>query len=98
VIVTVLEARVDPHRAHDLVSAYSAGTAQMPEGLEETFLLRPVGGGDIWQIMTIWRGRAAMEAMRRASATPAGVLFFRAAGAEPLLSTYEVAAHAEGPG
>jgi hypothetical protein len=42
-----------------------------------------------WRIQTWWASRDALEAMRGAG-TPAGVLMFRAAGAEPALSIFEV--------
>jgi hypothetical protein len=43
----------------------------------------------------LWTSREALMAMRQQGGTPAGVLMFRAAGAEPSLSVYEVASTIE---
>lgn len=50
-----------------------------------------------WRIETLWQSRAVLDAMRQNTSTPAGVLMFRAAGAEPTLTIFEVIATIEGP-
>ncbi len=90
-VVTVLEAVVAPDRAADLESAYGAAGAKLPAGLLHTDLLRASDGSGRWRIQSFWASRAALDAMRSAG-TPAGVLMFRAAGAEPVLSVFEVVA------
>jgi hypothetical protein len=47
----------------------------------------------LWQILTVWQSREALDAMRRTGETPRGVLMFRAAGAEPTLSVLDLRAH-----
>jgi len=49
---------------------------------------------DLWRIVTVWTSREALNAVRASGQTPRGVLFFRAAGAEPTLSVSTVHAHA----
>jgi len=44
----------------------------------------------------VWR-REALDEYRRSVETPGGVLRFRAAGAEPTLSIFDVAVHVGGP-
>lgn len=89
-ILTVLEAQVPDGGAAALREAYAAaGAAALPPGLVRTELLRDVREAARWRIQTWWTSREALDAMRGAG-TPAGVLMFRAAGAEPTLSVFEV--------
>ena len=92
-IVTVLEAFVDPDRQRDLEVAYSDAIHDTkPAGLVRSSLLHATYDENLWRIETVWESREALEAMRRAGGTPRGLLIFRAAGAEPALSVFEVAA------
>lgn len=90
-LVTVLEAQVPAGREDDLLAAFvAAGETPLPAGLVRSALLHDVRDPVRWRIETVWASRAALDAMRSAG-TPAGVLMFRAAGAEPELSVFEVA-------
>ncbi|HEV8214776.1 MAG TPA: hypothetical protein VGP95_03045, partial [Gemmatimonadaceae bacterium] len=60
-------------------------------------LMSDASDGKRWRIETLWTSREALMAMRQQGGTPAGVLMFRAAGAEPSLSIYEVASTIENP-
>jgi heme-degrading monooxygenase HmoA len=94
-ILTVLEARVEPQRESALQSAYQdAGRGDLPPGLVRSTLLRAVNDRTLWRIETLWASREALDAMRGAG-TPRGILIFRAAEAEPTLSVLEVAATIE---
>ena len=89
-IMTVLEAQVPPDRAAALLDAYkAAGGKPLPPGLVRTELLHDARDAGRWRIQTWWTSREALEAMR-AAGTPAGVLMFRAAGAEPALGVFEI--------
>ncbi len=94
-VLTILEARVAPEKAQRLHDAYSQGIQHLDAGIVQTFLLRNAKDPALWQIATLWKDREALDAMRRTGETPRGVVMFRAAGAEPVLSILEVAAHAE---
>jgi heme-degrading monooxygenase HmoA len=90
-MVTVLEARVPAGRENDLRDAFvAAGKTALPAGLVRSALLHDAREPTRWRIETVWASREALDAMRGAG-TPAGVLMFRAAGAEPELSVFEVA-------
>ena len=91
-ILTVLEATVDPGRAADLEAAFRAGAGQVPPGLIRTHLLCASTDQTRWRIETLWQSRAVLDAMRQHTSTPAGVLMFRRAGAEPTLTIFEVVA------
>jgi quinol monooxygenase YgiN len=90
-VLTVLEAVVAEDRTADLVAAYRSAGTKLPPGLLHTDLLRASDASGRWRIQSYWANRGALDAMR-AAGTPAGVLMFRAAGAEPALSVFEVAA------
>lgn len=89
-VVTMVEARVSANRETDLIEAYGRATeAGLPPQIVETFLLR-ADEGDPWRIATVWRSREDLEAYRTSVETPTAVAVFRAAGAEPTLTVFDV--------
>jgi len=90
-VVTVLEAMVAPERAADLEAAYRSAEKEPPPGFVRSDLLWAANEPTRWRIQTLWASRAALSAMQSAG-TPAGVMMFRAAGAEPTLTIFEVIA------
>lgn len=92
-VITVLEAEVAARQADVLRETFEKAIVHLDAGIVETFLLRGSKDPERWQIVTLWESRAALDAMRQSGETPRGVLIFRTAGAEPLLSVFEVAAH-----
>jgi acetyl esterase/lipase len=98
-IMTVLEARVAPEQWEALRRAYDARARLPPSGeIVESFLVQSDGDGTTLRIITIWRDREALEAMRASGETPAGVLIFCDAGAEPALTVFSVWANPRGGG
>jgi len=95
-VMTILEAHVQPANWTTLEQAYAAGIEHLPPKLLQTFLVHSAPDSTLWQIVGVWDSREALEEMRRSTETPAGVLMFRAAGTEPTLAVYDVAAHASG--
>ncbi len=93
-VITVLEAHVAAEKAAVLQETYRSSVDRLDAGIVETFLLHSAKDAELWQIVTVWESRAALDAMRQSGETPRGVLIFRAAGAEPALAVYEVASHA----
>lgn len=90
-VMTVLDANVEPGQESALESAYAAAAASTnrPPGLVRSELLRDAFDPTHWRIQTWWVNRQALEAMR-GTGTPAGIFMFRAAGAEPTVSVFEV--------
>ena len=89
-VLTVLEAQVLPEHKAKLQAAYEAAAAgALPVGLIRSELLCDAHDATRWRIQTWWASRAVLEAMRK-TGTPAGVLMFRAAGAEPALSVFDI--------
>ena len=93
-VITILEAHVAPDKAAKLEAAYNQEIEQLDAGITETFLVCDSKDASVWRIITLWESRAALEAMRQSGQTPRGVVMFRAADAEPMLSVFEVVAHA----
>lgn len=89
-VLTVLEATVTPERAADLQAAFRNAAARVPPGLVRSHLVTAVADPTRWRIETLWTSREVLATIRN-TGTPAGVLMFRAAGAEPTLSVYDVA-------
>jgi hypothetical protein len=95
-ILTVLEAAIAPDPVADLEAAFRGVGTNLPAGLVRSLLISSTSDPTHWRIETLWTSRDALAAMRQAG-TPAGVLMFRAAGAEPALSLYDVISTIEAP-
>ena len=91
-IVTILEATLEPGRESALEEAYASAVSDgnRPPGLVRSELLRDSQNPQRWRIQTWWQSREALVAMRSSGTPPAGILMFRAAGAEPATSIFEV--------
>jgi hypothetical protein len=80
-ILTSVTATVDADREAELTSGFRNLVARpMPEGLLRTELLR--GKDQSWRIETLWRDRAALEAVRAGGERPAALELFQRVGAE----------------
>ena len=89
-VLTVLEAHVPQGRQQDLQGAYRAAAREtFPPGLIRSALLHAANDRTLWRIETLWESRDVLDAMR-GTGTPRGVQIFRAAGAEPTLTVFEV--------
>ena len=93
-VVTILQAEVDPARAPDLVAAYRAGVGELEPGIVETYLLPDARDETQWRIVTVWASLETLDAMRASGQTPRGVQFFAAAGAQAALTVLGVVEHA----
>ena len=95
-VLTILEGIVAPERTADLQAAFRNAGTQVPPGFVRSHLVCAASDATHWRIETLWTSREALAAMRQAT-TPAGVLMFRAAGTEPTLTVFDVAATIEAP-
>ena len=89
-VVTMLEATVAEEQQQVLLDEYGGAAGDLPPYILETFLLH-ADGSEMWRIVTVWASRDDLEAYRASVETPEGVRIFRAAGAEPTLTVFEVA-------
>jgi hypothetical protein len=97
-VMTMLEAHVETDRWEALRAAYEArADLSGPGPIVESFLIQGVEEPNTWRIVTVWRDRESLAAMRASGETPTGVLVFRDAGAEPRLSVFTVAANPRSP-
>ncbi len=93
-VITILEAHVNADKASALLDAYRSGLSSLPPQMVQTFIIQNVTDKTLWQIISVWKSREALEEMRNSGETPAGIVMFRSAGAEPKLSIFDVPAHA----
>ena len=93
-VITFLEAHVEPDKAAVLEQSYREAIHQLDEGIVQTSLIRNTRDPNLWRIETVWQSREVLEAMRSSGQTPRGVLIFRSADAEPALSVFAVVADA----
>lgn len=93
-VMTILEAQVAPERWDALRASYEA-RARLPESgsIVESFLIQGTEDSNTWRIVTVWRDREALDAMRSSGETPTGVLIFRDADTEPRLTIFTVRAN-----
>ena len=88
-VLTMVSADVDQGRSAALVAAYETLLAGgLPDGLLETQLLGD--GQGHWAIHSLWRDRAALDAMRAAPEPPAAPALFRRFSADPVLALMSV--------
>ncbi|GAA4779323.1 hypothetical protein GCM10023329_30600 [Streptomyces sanyensis] len=95
-VLSEVSAIVAPEREGEFVAAYRALVGgPLPDGVLRTELLS--GRDGRWRIQTLWRDRAALEAMRRGPEGPAAPRLFREVGAEPELALFDVEARGAAP-
>lgn len=92
-VITALEAAVNADNWAVLEAAYRAALQEQTPGLLQTFLLHSSAEPARWQITTVRKDRAALNAMRQSGETPRGGLIFCAAGAEPTLTIFDIPAY-----
>ncbi|HEX6270377.1 MAG TPA: antibiotic biosynthesis monooxygenase [Anaerolineales bacterium] len=93
-VVTILEAHVRAENWNALQDDYKKRTVRLPSQMLQTFLLQDTADQTLWRIISVWKSRAALDEMRNSGETPAGVVMFHNAGAEPKLSIFNVPASA----
>ena len=89
-IITILEARVNEQKWDTLQNAYRAVKENqlVPMPLQ-SFLAQMKEEPMLWRIISVWESREVLQKMKSSGETPAGVLVFRQADAEPTLSIFE---------
>ena len=89
-VITILEAHVSADQWSDFQKDFQQRTAELPPQMVRTYLLQDVEDQTLWQIVSVWKSREALDEMRNSGETPTGVLMFRSAGAEPRRSIFNV--------
>lgn len=90
-IHTSLEATVEQDNWGKLKEAYTnVDKTTLPSGLLSSHLLQDQTEPNTWRIVTFWNSRRDLDEYRKSVETPAWILIFRAAGAEPKLSISEI--------
>jgi hypothetical protein len=89
-VMTILEARVSKENWPALEQAFKRGSDHIDPGLERSYLIHATRDSDLWRILTIWSSREVLDEMRRSVDTPLGVLMFRNANSEPVLTVFDI--------
>ncbi len=95
-MISVVEAHVARENWPLLEKAWQSSSGQTPPGLEQSFLIHNIEDEELWQIITVWSGMAALQQVQKskeAGITPRGTLIFREAHAEPTHSVFDVVQH-----
>jgi hypothetical protein len=94
-VMTILEAHVSPEQWDTLKTTFAQNSSRLPSQMVEMFLVQGTADATLWQGISVWRSRQALDEYRRSVETPGGVLMFRSVGAEPTLAIFDVlvAAH-----
>ncbi len=64
-----------------------------PAALRATFLLQSASEPTLWRTIGLWASREEFEAYRQSVAVPGALAMFRAVGAEPAVSQFDVKDH-----
>lgn len=95
-LMTVLESQVASDKWAVLQQAFEDAGRNLPKQIEQSYLNQAESDPTIWQITTVWRSREDLEEYRKSVKVPGGVLMFRAAGAEPTLSIFNIRVQSKG--
>lgn len=89
-VMTDLEAHVERESWQKLEEVYGKATRELDPGIVQTYLVHSKQDKSLWRIITLWESQQALDAMRQSLEIPRGVLIFRAAGSEPVLTNFDV--------
>jgi heme-degrading monooxygenase HmoA len=89
-VMTILEAHVSKENWAALEQDFNLAAQHRDPGLVQSFLIHSSRDTDLWRILTVWSSREALDELRRSTETPRGVLIFRSANVEPVLSVFEI--------
>ncbi len=92
-VVTILEAVVALEDEAKLKSIHLSSINHLDKGIVETFLLEGTKDSHVWRIITIWKDKESLQAMRESGQTPRGVEIFKEANAVATLTVFDVVAH-----
>ena len=90
-IQTVVEARIASANWSRLTDFYR-DTGRLPPQMISTSLVQNASDPTLWRAVSLWTSHAALEAYRRSVDVPGAIAMFRAAGGEPAVSLWKVAA------
>jgi quinol monooxygenase YgiN len=93
VVVTILDGEVTENNWQALKDAYTEETANIPDGIHQTFLIQSQNQPTLWRIMTHWRSQDDLGHMRQTEKIPPAVRIFQAAEAKPSLGIWRVEMH-----
>ncbi|WP_441249116.1 antibiotic biosynthesis monooxygenase [Kitasatospora sp. McL0602] len=95
-VLSEVSAVVPAGREDELVRSYRELVAgPLPDGLVRTELLR--GPDGLWRVQSLWRDKAALDAVRSNPKLAAAPRLFKQVGAEPQLTVFDLTVTQPGP-
>ena len=88
-MVAILEAHVSQENWEALQKAYRELGKESKMRPTQSFLIQNKETPTFWRIISIWEDMEFLQKVRQSGETPAGILMFRSAGAEPKLEVFE---------
>ncbi|MDP4198990.1 MAG: hypothetical protein Q8922_06535 [Bacteroidota bacterium] len=94
-VLTILDAEVDESKWALLKQTYEREVTGLPPSIHQSFLIQSKQEPRLWRVVTHWQSQADLDEMRATTEVPVAVRIFRAAQAEPVFSSWDVAVHAK---
>lgn len=88
-VVTILEAHVSQENWETLQKTYRELGEESKMRPTQSFLIQNKETPTLWRIISVWQDMESLQKVRQSGETPAGILIFRAADAEPKLEVFE---------
>jgi quinol monooxygenase YgiN len=89
--LTMVQGRVAQERWAEFEAIFARESR--PAALRQTYLLQSATDPTLWQLIGVWASREEMQAYVQSVPVPGGPAMFRAVGAEPVLSQFDVKGH-----
>lgn len=90
-VFSVLDAEVKEGKWQDLKDAYARETVNVPDDIQQSFLIQSQSHPTTWRIMTQWRSQEDLDKVRNNSHETAPVVrVFQAADAKPNMAVWDV--------
>ncbi|HEV2235882.1 MAG TPA: hypothetical protein VGR57_04390 [Ktedonobacterales bacterium] len=89
--MTVVEGHVAQKRWAEFEAIFAR--EPRPAAVREDYPLQSASDPTLWQLISVWAGREELRAYIQSVPVPGGPTMFRAVGAEPALSQFDVKDH-----
>jgi quinol monooxygenase YgiN len=89
--MTVVEGHVAAERWAEFVEIFAR--EPRPAALRETFQVQSASDPTLWRLIGVWASREELQAYVQSVPVPGAPAMFRAVGAEPVLSQFDVKGH-----
>ncbi|MCL5318132.1 MAG: antibiotic biosynthesis monooxygenase [Thaumarchaeota archaeon] len=90
-VLTFVKGEVPTSKVREFEAGYAALKKEpLPQGLEQSYLLKNSEKPETYIIVSIWESREALEKMRSSGSAPAAPTLFKKFGATPQLEIHKM--------